>query len=158
MKQIADVDTFINNFITHYTSKTEETVKPILEDMAIKFLDLQVSFEKKYKLSLDPKNKNNKEKFMKIIQTFLNNNFYYISQKYIIYRLLNICEKISCELNKSLNQLVKNLLDRREPEDLLKIIFGQKFKDLEFRIDECKKGRNSIYEEVLDPAPIPNIH
>ena len=158
LKQIADVDTFINNFITHYTSKTEETVKPILEDMAIKFLDLQVSFEKKYKLSLDPKNKNNKEKFMKIIQTFLNNNFYYISQKYIIYRILNICEKISCELNKSLNQLVKNLLDRREPEDLLKIIFGQKFKDLEFRIDECKKGRNSIYEEVLDPAPIPNIH
>ena len=87
---------------------------------------------------------------MKIIQTFLNNNFYYISQKYIIYRILNICEKISCELNKSLNQLVKNLLDRREPEDLLKIIFGQKFKDLEFRIDECKKGRNSIYENYTN--------
>ena len=167
LKQIADVDTFINNFVTHYTLKTKETVEPILEDISIKFLDLQLSFEKKDKKSLNIKNKNNKESYKKIIQTFLDDNFYYISQKFIIYKLLSICEIISSEVKKSVNQLVKNLLDQREPEDLLKRILEQKFKDLDNRIDKFKNEQNIIYEEtkhfensklnVYEPAPIPNI-
>ena len=167
LKQIADVDTFINNFITHYTLKTKEIVEPILENMSIKFLDLQLFFEKKDKKSLNIKNKNNKEGFKKIIQTFLSDNFYYISQKYIIYKLLSICEIISSEVKKSVNQLVKKLLDQRDPEDLLKIILEQKFKDLESRIGKYKNEQNTIYEEinysenikmnVYAPAPIPNI-
>ena len=167
LKQIADVETFINNFIAHYSLKTKEIVEPILENMSIKFLDLQLFFEKKDTKSLNIKNKNNKESFKKIIQTFLDDNFYYISQKYIIYKLLSICEIISSEVKESVNQLVKKLLDQREPEDLLKIILEQKFKDLENRIDKFKNEQNTIYEElkyfesikmnVYDPAPIPNI-
>ena len=167
LQQVADIKTYINNFILHYTVKTKETVEPILEILSIKFLDLQLALEKKYKKSLNIKNKKNKEGFKEIIQTFLNDNFYYISQKYIIYRLLHICEKVSLQVKNSVNNLVIKLLEQREPEDLLKKIYQQKFKDLENEIAKRKIEDNKIYEEkkyieniksnVYEAAPIPDI-
>ena len=74
------------------------------------------------------------------------------------------------ELNISLisvANLVIKLLEQREPEDLLKKIYQQKFKDLENEIAKRKIEDNKIYEEkkyieniksnVYEAAPIPDI-
>ena len=43
---------------------------------------MQAKHEKKYSTSIKKENKNDKVKFKEIIKNFLENNFYYISQKY----------------------------------------------------------------------------
>ena len=164
LRKISDLDTFIKNFVDHYTNKTNETIKPFLDECAIKFLDMQLSFEKKHKQYINKKNKMNKDKFLKTIKSFLNDNFYYISQKYIIYRMLYYFENISLKIKESTDALVKKLLNQRKPEDLLEKVHKQKFIDLENRIEKIKRD-NRLYEEkkyvknlnrnVYDAAPAP---
>ena len=149
LRKIVDIETFIKNFIGHYTITTNETIKPFLEKYAIQFLDMQLSFEKKYNRCINHKIKKNKNGFKEMIETFLNDNFYYISQKYIIYRILYYYEKISLKIKESANNLVQKLLDQKEPEDLLKKVHKHKFKDLVNRIDKLKKEDNKIYEEKI---------
>ena len=125
---------------------------------------MQLSFEKKHKQYINKKNKMNKDKFLKTIKSFLNDNFYYISQKYIIYRMLYYYENISLKIKESTDALVKKLLDQRKPEDLLEKVHKQKFIDLENRIEKIKRD-NRLYEEkkyvknlnrnVYDAAPAP---
>ena len=45
---------------------------------------MQVIEEKKSGESIDVDNKNNQKDFIKIIKDFLNSNFYYISQIYLV--------------------------------------------------------------------------
>ena len=167
LMKIVDIETFIKNFIEHYKISTNETIEPFLRQFAIQFLDMQLSFEKKYNICINKKNKMDKNGFIKMIETFLNDNFYYISQKYIIYRMLYYYENISLKIMDSCNNLVKQLLERREPEDLLRKVHNRKFKDLENRIDKFKKEDNKIYEEkkyvdnsrinAYEAAPVPNL-
>ena len=167
LMKIVDIETFIKNFIGHYKISTKETIEDFLEKYSIQFLDMQLSFEKKYKICINKKNKMDKNGFKKMIETFLNDNFYYISQKYIIYRMLYYYENISIKIMDSSNNLVKQLLEQKGPEDLLRQVKNRKFKDLENRIDKFKKEDNKIYEEKkyvnnsgnnpYEAAPVPNL-
>jgi hypothetical protein len=167
LMKIVDIETFIKNFIGHYKISTKETIEDFLEKYSIQFLDMQLSFEKKYKICINKKNKMDKNGFKKMIETFLNDNFYYISQKYIIYRMLYYYENISMKIMDSSNNLVKQLLEQKGPEDLLRQVKNRKFKDLENRIDKFKKEDNKIYEEKkyvnnsgnnpYEAAPVPNL-
>ena len=153
---LSGTDSFI------YLEKNENN-----EKYSIQFLDMQLSFEKKYKICINKKNKMDKNGFKKMIETFLNDIFYYISQKYIIYRMLYYYENISMKIMDSSNNLVKQLLEQKGPEDLLRQVKNRKFKDLENRIDKFKKEDNKIYEEKkyvnnsgnnpYEAAPVPNL-
>ena len=72
----------------------------------------------------------------------MNDNFYYISQKYIIYRVLtDVIEPFTESVELKVNSIVKELLNQKSPKDLLEIIYYKKFNDLEERI---KKSSHSL--------------
>ena len=102
----------IEYYINFYKYNTKEFINPILNEKAINYLDEQAKKEKyEFKGNMNIENKNNKESFMNIIETFLNNNFYFISQKYIIYRLItdvreSLSEKVESEFNKIISQIL----------------------------------------------------
>ena len=85
---------------------------------------------------------------MNNITSFLNDNFYYISQKYIIYRVIaDVCEPISERIEQALNQLIKDLLSQNNPQDLLEDIYIKKFEDLEEIINGFRDKKNEIYNK-----------
>ena len=77
------------------------------------------------------KNKNNKESFMKIIETFLNSNFYFISQKYIIYHLItDVRESLSEKVESESNKIVSFILSTNDANDWSKEVYYRKMEDL----------------------------
>jgi hypothetical protein len=147
LKGITDFPTFYSKYTGYYKTKTNEIIIPILEDYAIKYLNEQVKKEKKeFKQNINNKNKCNKQDFKDRISEFLSYNFYYLSQKYIIYRVItdvneNISEKIDCYINI----IVKDLLNQNAP-DYLEPIYYQKFEDFEQNINNYRKN-SKIYNK-----------
>jgi hypothetical protein len=138
---------FLPNFIQHYKNTSSFIVNQIKNIKAIEFLDEQVRKEKKeFKRNINYKNKCDKNDFINIIETFLNNNFYYLSQKYAIYNVIvDAFVQISEKLETFINTLINNLIDQNNPNDLLKTIYFKKCEDLKGRIDNFLKF-NNIYE------------
>ena len=139
---------FLPNFIQLYKNTSSFIVNQIKDIKAIEFLDEQVRKEKKeFKRNINYKNKCDKNDFINIIETFLNNNFYYFSQKYAIYRIIvDAFEQISEKLETFINDLISNLIDKTNRNDLLKTIYFKKCEDLKGRIDNFLKI-NQIYQE-----------
>ena len=76
-------------------------------------------------------NKNNKESFIKIIETFLNSNFYFISQKYIIYHLItDVRESLSEKVEGEFNKIVSQILSTNDANDWSKELYYRKMDDL----------------------------
>lgn len=104
----------IKSFIEYYKEKAQDFIDKGLKIKSLKYLDIQVKIEKIKNNSISPKNKRNKEEFEKLISSFLNENFYYIAQKYLIYRFIkdlfeNLCEKLSNTIiSKMKNFLLSN--------------------------------------------------
>jgi len=137
-------DNFLSYFIQHYKNSSSIIISQIENQKAIEFLDEQVRKEKKeFKINIINRNKSDKNDFINIIKTFLNNNFYYLSQKYIIYRVIvDVFEQISEKVESSINDLINNLIGKKKPYDLLEIIYFKKCEDLKGRIDNfLKKNR-----------------
>ena len=110
--------------------------------------------KKDFKKNINNKNKSDKKDFINIIEIFLSNNFYYLSQKYIIYRVIvDVFEKISERVESLINDLIRSLLDEKNPYDLLKEIYFKKSENLKERIDNFLKN-NKIYEKNI----IKNTH
>ena len=137
----------LSNFIPHYENTSFAIIRQIENKKAIEFLDEQVRREKKeFKRNINNKNKSDKNDFINIIRTFLSNNFYYLSQKYVIYRVIvDVFEQISEKVESLINNLIENLIDEKNPNDLLKEIYFKKFEDLKGRIDNFL-NMNNIYE------------
>ena len=86
-----------------------------------------------------------KNDFIFIIETFLNNNFYYLSQKYFIYRVIvDVFEQISEKVESLINELIKKIIDEKNRDDLLQKIYFKKSEDLKERIDNFLQN-NEIY-------------
>ena len=139
---------FLPNFIQLYKNTSSFIVNQIKDIKAIEFLDEQVRKEKKeFKRNINYKNKCDKNDFINIIETFLNNNFYYLSQKYAIYRVIaDAFEQISEKLETFINDLISNLIDKTNHNDLLKTIYFKKCEDLKGRIDNFLEN-NQIYQK-----------
>ena len=138
------ISDYIKNYKDFYKKETKIIIDSISDKKAIEFLDEQVRKEKKeFSKCIDIRNKCNKQDFIKIIEKFLNDNFYYISQKYIIYRVLtDVIEPFTESVELKVNSIVKELLNQKSPKDLLEIIYYKKFNDLEERINGfCKNGK-----------------
>ena len=144
---LKDVTTFskiIQRYSQDYKKDTIKIIEPIINDKAIEYLNMQVKKEKfQFKKCLEHKHISNKEDFIEIINRFLTDNFYYISQKYIIYKvIIDAIEKIEEYTENKIDEIIKNHL--RE-ENFFQDIFSKKYEDLEQKINSFKKN-GKIYE------------
>ena len=166
---------FVENFINLYKNETTQLIDSIKNKKALDFIDKQVIFEKKNKVSINKGNKCNFNDFIKIIEDFLSDNFYYVFQKYIIYRIITeACEEISNKIEMNVNNLINNLVYNKSFGYLEKI-FNKKFEDFENMVNSYRIN-NKIYRDNIEnlretafdifsylkdlssaPAPIPNL-
>lgn len=154
LKKSTSITNFIEEFIKVYQESTKSIVDPVLETKAIKYLDIQVRKEKEeFKRSLNIENKCDKQDFMQVIESFLNDNFYYISQKYIIYHLIvDIFESFSEEVENQMNRIVKDILMTNDAKEWFKDIYYKKFQGFKANINKFRRN-GKIYindNEKLD--------
>ena len=157
LKKSKNIILFIEEYIKYYKEITKNIVNPILEKKAIKYLDIQVKKEiKDFKTNIKTENKNNKKDFIKIIETFLNSNFYYISQKYIIYHLItDVSESFMEEVENQVNKNVKEILSSKEAQGWFENIYYKKFEDFKNKINKFRKNGNiyrslnNKYDEII---------
>ena len=144
-KKLNSLNNFIQEYIEYYKILTNKIIEPILDNKSINFLDMQAKHEKKYSKSIKKENKNDKVKFKEIIKNFLENNFYYISQKYLIYKLIeDFFIPFAEALEKTINEIIYE-----QSKDLIKKIYDSVFD--EFRLNVYKKFVNGkIYKENDD--------
>ena len=140
LKKLINIFYYIKD--CNYKKIINKIIEPILDEKAIQFLEKQVEKEKKeFKLCIKYKNKCNKNDFKEKIKTFLENNFRYIFQKYIIYQvIIQVCEPISESIENLLNDLVKKF-----DNNLLEEIYIKKCEDFEQRVNIFLKS-NNIYK------------
>ena len=170
LKDLADIKKDVGIFIKYYKRETKKIVDSIKDQKALEFIDKQVYLEKKETKSINKKNKSNINDFIQIIENFLKDNYYYVSQKYIIYRIITdsyVCEDICSHIEKNVNKLVYNLL-YKNPYDILQKIFIKKFEDYEKLVNKFRIN-NKIYNDLENdlsqtmkdfssaPAAIPNL-
>ena len=137
------INDYIRDFIEFYKSQTLRIVEPLLENGSLEFLDMQVKKEKKLSKSIEIENKNDKESFKNIINQFLNANFYYISQKYLIYRFISdFSEIFSEDLEKKMNDIVAANLEKNKSKKLIKNTFNKIFDS--FRESIYQNAHNGI--------------
>ena len=142
------ISNFIQEYIKYYNTVTEEVVTPILEDKELNYLDIQVKKEiKEFRYSINIENKNDRRGFRNIIKTFLNNNFYYISQKYIIYRIItDVCEPYSEKIEKEMNKIVNDILSNdNDAQKWFENTYSSKFEDFKEYINTFRNN-GKIYE------------
>lgn len=154
LKKSISITSFIEEFIKVYQESTKNIVDPILEAKAIKYLDIQVRKEKEeFRRSLNIENKSDKKDFIQVIESFLNDNFYYISQKYIIYHLIvDIFESFSEEVENQMNRIVKDILVTNDAKEWFKDIYYKKFQGFKANINKFRRN-GKIYindNEKLD--------
>ena len=147
LKNVIKMKEFIGNFINHYKRKTKELVDSIKDEKALEFIDKQIYYEKYKQKSINVKDKCNLDDFTKIIENYLNDNFYYASQKYIIYRIItDASEEILMNIEKNVSKFVDNLINRNS-QDLLKKIYMKKFEDYENFVNSFRMN-NKIYRDL----------
>jgi len=144
---LKDVTTFIKiiqKYSQYYKKNANAIIDSISNDKAIEYLDMQTQKEKfEFKKCLDHKHIKNKEDFIEIIKRFLTDNFYYISQKYIIYRvIIDTIEKIEEYTENKIDEIINSIL---KEDDFYKDIFTKKYEDLEKKINSFKTN-GKIYE------------
>jgi len=150
IKNITTIQKNFSSFHQIYKKKSEEIVKEIYDQKAIEYLDEQVRKEKKeFSVCLKNKNKCNKTDFQNNIETFLNNNFYYLSQKYVIYRLItDTCEQIADYVEISINNIINKIIENNP--NIFNIIYNQKFDDLEKEINFYRKNGKIYEHDAID--------
>ena len=135
----------INDFKENEKNNTENLIKGLIEEKIIKYLDVQVEKEIEAKFSITCENKRDKNDFKNIIEKFLNNYFYYISQKYIIYKIVSDTgDSFSKEIVKEVNHFIKNFI-LKQANELFKKNFLKKFDNLRDLIKTYKKD-DKIYD------------
>ena len=147
LKNITNIPEFFAGYNEYHKKSTENIVDSISRNKAIEFLDEQVRKEKKeFQKCINFMNKCNKNDFIQNISIFLKDNLFYISQKYIIYRVLEVCEEISETIELSVNKIIKDILNQKKPIDILEKIYIHKFGELEEYINQFRNNKN-IYED-----------
>ena len=146
-EKLKSLNDYIKEFIGFYTDKSQEIIEPILDNLSLEFLDTQVRKEKESSKSIEIENKNDRDSFKTIIKDFLEPNFYYISQKYLIYKLFyDFSEPFSEDLEKKVNDIVKKNLKKNEINEKIKKSYEDIFNA--FRKSIENRARNGkIYPE-----------
>ena len=144
LKDVTTYNKIIQQYSQFYKKNTISIIDSISNEKAIEYLNLQAKKEKfQFKKCLEQKHISNKEDFIEIINRFLTDNFYYISQKYIIYRvIIDVIEKIEEYTENKIDEIINGFF---KDENVFKDIFKKKYEDLEGKINAFKKN-GKIYE------------
>ena len=147
INELKEVDIIFNGIkTTMQDSKIyiKENIDSILEIKSMNFLNAQAIIEKVMKKSISTQSKKDKERFKKIINSFLTDNFNYISQKFIIYYFLFL--KI-IPLSKTIKELSNKIIDdliQNESEQFFKSLYTKKFEDFQIKF---YNNINSVYTQ-----------
>ena len=134
---------FISNYNKFYQEKTKNIIDNIKNKKSLKYLDIQANKEiKEFKQNINNENKCDKNNFIQNIQIYLNSKFYYLSQKYLLYRLItDLSEPFSEEVEKEVNIIVKENLSNNEALECCQDLYLYKLEDIDKKINEfIKKG------------------
>ena len=140
------------NFIKFYKKNVKKIISKEIVIKAKEFLDLQAYLEKKNNENIKIKNKRTLNGFIKTNEIFLKRNFYYISQKYIIYIFIKFfCNDYFETFQKNLISLANNLINSEKDSDISIYIqdcfssklkrFGEKM-NFDFKFDNYIKPQN----------------
>ena len=147
IRHLKELKNYIKDFIEFYNNKSIELIEKVLEKFSLDFLDMQVKKEKKNSKSIEIENKSNRDNLKKIIKNFLKANFFYISQKYLVYRFFYDFSEPFCEgLEKAINDIIVKNLEKSKVENLIEKSFDIIFNN--FRKYIYKNSNNGkIYND-----------
>ena len=124
-----------DNFIKYYKDKTHDIILRDLMDLSTKFLDYQAVKEIDNQTNINIKNKRCLNDFVNSSSNFLNDNFYYLAQKYYIrHVILNYLRKFSISFEKYLNEMIGSLFVQKDIQDSISECFLKKFEEFENNI------------------------
>ena len=141
-KELNNIDIIFNdikNCIEFFKNRADECINSISNNMSIDFLDAQAVIEKINSRNILTNLKKNDKDFKYIIENFLKDNFYYISEKFIIYYsiIFSFIPFIK-EVKKISNEIFKYLLEN-ESEYFYERLYNNIFEDL------LNKNKNNNY-------------
>ena len=109
----------------------------VKEEKAIDYLNAQAITEKSKQMNMNVINKCDKAEFIEIITEVLQNNFYYISQKFYIYRFLDMYyNNVSQFILNKFNNMAKDIILEPKYEQNFEIVYKEKINNLRERIVE----------------------
>ena len=115
LKKLNLLNEFIKEYIEYNKNHTKIFIESILDDASSEFLDMQAKNDEKFSHSMEKENKNDILTIKKIIRNFLEKNFDYISQKYLIYKLIyEYCEYFMEILKKQLMKLLLKISEKNK--------------------------------------------
>ena len=136
----------IQSYIKFYSKTSKNFIDKILEAKSLEYLELQVKVEKLNKEKIMPKVKRNREEFKEIMSQFVNDNFYYVAQKYLIFRFINdILVTLSEQLGNKIISEMKQFLSSQETLGYYKNIYLLIFAEFEEEIDKFRDKIGNIY-------------
>ena len=150
----SEIITSVKSFMNNCKLFTKNLISSDIVINAKDFIDVQASLEKKNKENINIENKRTLKGFIKTNEIFLKKNYYYISQKYIIYYfILYFCNDYFNEFQKQFNEIINNLINQDENSDINKYIadcfasklkkFGEKMK-INFEIEKYENNNLQI--------------
>ena len=142
-----NIKNIIDSHINFYRETTKKYIDQILSDYSFKYLDLQVEIEREKNASIKNKFKRNREEFKNLISTFLEDNFYYVAQKYLVYRFIkDLFEDLSEKMAEIIYKKITEYLNSYEIIKYYKMIYMKVIEDFENEIDKYKNINGKIYE------------
>ena len=140
---------FVDNYNKFYREKTKKIIDNIKNKKSLKYLDIQANKEiKEFKKNINNENKCDKQNFIQIIQIYLNSKFYYLSQKYFLYRLItDISGSFSEDVEKEVNSIIKEILRNNEILKCYQDLYLYKLEEVNKQIEEfIRKGGYKNHE------------
>ena len=137
----------IKSYNSFHYQLVQKYLNKILEKKSLKYLDIQVKIEKDRNISILPENKRNREDFKKLISQFIKDNFFYVAQKYFIYRLIkDSLETLSEKLGQKISQKMVIFLSSYEAVDGYKKIYLKVFDDFEKSLNKYRNAKGNIFD------------
>ena len=132
------IKTRTNQYIKDYHDFTKKIISPNLNIFAIEFLDEQVAIQLDNNKEIEIDNKRSLQGFIDSTNTFLSDNFYYISQViYLEFIIKSRMKNLSDCFETQLNELViDNLNKNKNIIDLITQCFSKKFEEFEKNVNK----------------------
>ena len=115
----------IDSYIQLYTKTAESYINKILEKKSLLYLDIQVYIERVRNSSINTINKRIRECFRVIISKFLEDNYYYSAQKYLIFHfIIDFIELLSEKIGDNIYKKINDFLTESETMKNYKKIYA----------------------------------
>lgn len=144
----------VKEMMQFYKLQVKNIIKNFVSQKAEEFIDIQVNIEKDKKKNIQIKNKRTLKQFQKTTEVFLKHNFYYVWQKYIVYYILEFCQKENSyldEFEKNLNSLIQIIFERDDIMHRFRDLLRRKTEELQdLNISEINKSSFIIEDGIKE--------